>query len=122
MLIAVKSKQVLSALRTLIEQSGFEDTVKEAMFFKDFLAKIRIGQIDLILLDWYFFDDDTIDMISFVRRINPKTNFIILGMQKKNKKDISSADVDTFFLKCDPPGELLRMIDSFREDIGPRLN
>jgi len=106
----------MSALRQLVSQYGEDDQIQEALYFKDLLTGIRLYKVDLVILDWDFFNSDTLEMISFIKKIHPSIGFIILGMKEKNRIEASKMDINTFFLKSDSPAKLLTLIDSFRKE------
>ena len=113
-LFAVKSKEVRSALKILINQNGNKDKIIETIDLIDLLKKLKRQKIRLVIIDWEFFYSDTIEMISLFKKAYRDINFILLGMEKKNQKAAQNANIDAFYLKSDSPKELINIIEGFR--------
>ena len=114
-LVAVKSKEVRSALKVLINQNGNKDKIIETVDLIDLLKKLKRQKIRLVIIDWEFFYSDTIEMINLFKKAYRDINFIVLGILKKDQKAVQDADIDAFFLKSDPPKELVNIIERFRQ-------
>ncbi len=114
-LIAVKSKEVRSALRVLVSQNGNKDKVIETIDLIDLLKKLKSQKIRLVIIDWEFLNEDTIEMITLIKKAYKDINFVVLGIQKKNKKEALDANIGAFYLKSDPPKELINIIRRFRD-------
>ena len=54
-------------------------------------------------------------MINLFKKAYRDINFIVLGILKKDQKAVQDADIDAFFLKSDPPKELVNIIERFRQ-------
>ena len=115
-LVAVNSKEVSSALRVLISQNGYKDKIIEIIHLTDLLKKLKSTAIKLVLIDWEFFDGDTIEMIILFKKAYSNLRFILLGIKKKDKKAAIEANIDAFYLKSDPPKDLISMITEFRNN------
>jgi DNA-binding NarL/FixJ family response regulator len=113
-LVAVKSKEVRSALKALINQNGNKDKIIDTVDMIDFLKKLKSQKLRLVLIDWEFFDSGTIEMITLFKKAYTDINFIVLGMNKKDRKSAIDASIDAFYLKSDPPKELINRIRMFR--------
>ena len=113
-LVAVKSKEVRSDLKVLISQNGNKDKIVVTVELIDLLIKLKSQKIRLVIIDWDFFDGDTIEMITLFKKAYRDIKFIVLGIQKKDQKAAQDAKIDAFYLKSDPPKELINIIDGFR--------
>ena len=116
-LVAVKSKEVRSALKVLISQNGSKDKITETIDLIDLLKKLKNRNIRLVIIDWEFFNGDTIEMITLFKKAYKDISFIILGIQKKDQKAARDANIDAFYLKSDPPQELVNIIGRFRDKL-----
>ena len=115
-LVAVKSKEVRSALKVLINQNGNKDKIIETVHLTDLLKNLKSQKLRLVLIDWEFFNGETIEMITLFKKAYKEINFIVLGMQKKDRKAALDASIKAFYLKSDSPKELINIIRRFRDE------
>ena len=112
--IAAKSREIRSALKLLISQSGNKDKITEPVDFIDLLKKIKNQKIRLVIIDWEFFNGDTVDLVTLFKKAYKDINFIVLGLRKKDQKAAQDANIDAFYLKSGNLKELVNVITKFR--------
>jgi len=113
-MIAAKNKILESALRSLLKLDSPDDEIFVTADSIGFFEKLSRLDLDLILLDWDFFNSETGDLIKMVKNDYPGTNLICMDIHHENIKNAFEACADAFYFKSDPPGELIKMIRDFR--------
>ena len=112
-MIAVQNKVLESALISLIDLFASGDEILSCSDQNSFFKNIKKANINLVLLDWDFFDSKTREVIRLSKQYNPLTRLICMDTHHDNvKKD--NAGADAFYYKSNPPVELLNLINGFR--------
>jgi DNA-binding NarL/FixJ family response regulator len=115
-LVAVKSKEVRYALKVLISQNGNKDKIIEVAELIDLLIKLKNQKIRIVIIEWEFFYNDTIEMVTLFKKAYKDIKFVIIGIQKREQKAVQDANIDAFYLKSDSPKELINIINEFRDN------
>lgn len=118
-LIAAQDKSVRSSLAFLIKYSGNKDNAHDAGDPVILLEKLRNYNIDLVIIEWGFFFEETFEMMPLLKKAYPETAFVATGLKKEYRRDAITAGTDDFYLKSESPEELIKIIDRFRKKIQP---
>jgi len=103
-------------LRTLLEMEGFE--VAEAQDWKSILETIRIERPDVVLMDYFLPDIDSLEVLSRLRAAPDLAGIRIVNSSGMDVSDqCIEAGADAFLLKPYTPEQLIKVIrDIIGED------
>lgn len=117
--LADDSKEVRSALRLLLQESGergesspglFQSTIVEAANAAALIRHVEEGSFDIVLLDWELPGLPSGELVAEIRRLSPGCRVVAMSGQPEARKRSLALGVDGFVSKNEPPDELLKLL------------
>lgn len=107
---------LLDGLKKLIQEDDMLNVVDAVGNVPDALRSINKHKPELVITDYNLGDDDGLNLVRKVKRLLPKTKFVVLSMHDESHlvKEILKEGVNGYVLKKDTKEELLEAIYSVR--------
>ncbi|WP_422355929.1 response regulator [Roseivirga pacifica] len=107
---------LLDGLKKLIQEDDMLQVVDAAANVPDAVRTICKHKPDLVITDYNLGEDDGLNLVRKVKRLEPTTKFIVLSMHDESHlvKEILKEGIDGYVLKKDTKKELLEAIYAVR--------
>jgi DNA-binding NarL/FixJ family response regulator len=110
-LLAEHEPTVRSALRLLLEQEPWVDTVSEAGDSRDLAAAMHKSRADIVLFDYEMAGiKPQADFIGRLHTTFPGLRVIALSSHSENERQALASGADAFVSKGDSPGRVLAVV------------
>jgi two-component system response regulator DesR len=101
---------VREALRCVLEDQEDIQLVSEATSAAELLAHLALRCPDLVLLDWELPGMSGVELMAQARAVCPALKLIALSVRPEACSEATSAGVECFVSKGDPPERLLAAV------------
>lgn len=109
-LLADDNKDLLSALRLLLETRFEMRLIVEARDMEHVMAQLEDTHPDCLILDWELPGRPIRERVSVLRTLMPGLKIIITSIHPESKPEALSAGANNFICKSDSPAEIIEAI------------
>jgi DNA-binding NarL/FixJ family response regulator len=109
-LLADDNKDLISALRLLLETRFGTELIIEARDMEHVLAQVEDTRPDCLILDWELPGRPIRGRVSVLRTMMPDLKIIITSSHPESKQEALSEGADEFISKSDSPVKILEVL------------
>lgn len=112
-IVADQNQKTLWALRTMLEEEPFMETVGEAVDAQQLQMVAEKNSADLVLLDRWLPGSTIEEMISDLQALEPRPFVLVMSSAHEDGRLILRAGADAFVSKGDQPDWLLETLRQY---------